>query len=74
MVTKIDVTHAQSREQLHKIISTALQFPDYYGNNWDAFDECATDPDVEMPESVLIIGIDDLSRKPPYASFKLAQR
>jgi len=28
---------------LHEELGAALQFPSYYGENWDAFDECITD-------------------------------
>lgn len=30
-------------EALHNEVAAALQFPDYYGENWDAMDECITD-------------------------------
>ncbi len=30
-------------EALHNEVGAALQFPDYYGENWDAMDECITD-------------------------------
>jgi hypothetical protein len=32
----------------------ALQFPDYFGNNWDAFDECISDLSWLNAESFLI--------------------
>ena len=28
---------------LHNEVAAVLQFPDYYGENWDAMDECITD-------------------------------
>jgi ribonuclease inhibitor len=39
----IDVGGVQTREELHELISRVLNFPGYYGKNWDAFDECIRD-------------------------------
>lgn len=41
-----------------KEYSAAFQFPYYYGNNWNAWDECATDLSWLMFDSVALI-IDD---------------
>ena len=41
-----------------KEYSAAFQFPYYYGNNWSAWDECATDLSWLMFDSVALI-IDD---------------
>jgi RNAse (barnase) inhibitor barstar len=30
-------------EALHNEVAAALQFPNYYGENWNAMDECITD-------------------------------
>ena len=39
--------------------AAALQFPDYFGENWDAFDECLSDMDW-LPVSVgIVLVIDD---------------
>jgi hypothetical protein len=32
-----------SKEVLLKVIDDGLQFPDYFGGNWDAFEECIRD-------------------------------
>ena len=32
-------------EALHNEVAAALQFPNYYGENWNAMDECITDLD-----------------------------
>lgn len=32
-----------SKEQLLDILAKQLRFPDYYGRNWDAFEECLRD-------------------------------
>ena len=44
-----------------KEYSAAFQFPYYYGNNWNAWDECATDLSWLMFDSVALI-IDDYEK------------
>ena len=39
----IDFTGVKYYLQIHEIIKEALDFPDYYGKNWDAFWDCITD-------------------------------
>ncbi len=60
---RIDVGGVESREQLHALLSGAFGFPDYYGMNWDAFDECIRD--VNAPGQVVVSGIESLRRKLP---------
>lgn len=60
---RIDVGGIDSREQLHALLSEAFGFPDYYGMNWDAFDECIRD--VSAPAKVVVSGIESLHRKLP---------
>ena len=42
-------------------VSASLRFPDYFGWNWDAFDECMTDLDW-LQFSEIDIVIDDYSK------------
>lgn len=37
---EIDVSAIQTRKQLHDLLFIELGFPDYYGSNWDAFNDC----------------------------------
>lgn len=36
-------------DDLHAELGTALSFPEYYGKNWDAFDECVADTTFDSP-------------------------
>lgn len=39
----IDFKDVKDRYNMFEIISTVMEFPDYFGNNWDAFWDCITD-------------------------------
>ena len=39
----IDLSSVTDLWDFHDIIAEALDFPDYYGCNWDAFWDCLTD-------------------------------
>ena len=58
----IDFTNVQSYLELHFIIRKALDWPDYYGCNWDAFWDCLTNM-VGRPVHIEIIGLDVIERK-----------
>lgn len=46
----------RSEAALFDEVSAALQFPDHFGENWDAFDECLNDLDwLEESAAVLVI-------------------
>jgi RNAse (barnase) inhibitor barstar len=59
----INVAEVSTREALHQLLADAFQFPDYYGRNWDAFNDCIRD--VELPRRVTIRGLEELRRKLP---------
>jgi RNAse (barnase) inhibitor barstar len=59
----VDVSAARSPEELHTLLAKAFGFPDYYGQNWDAFDECIRD--VPVPDTVEISGIEKLRSRLP---------
>ena len=42
-------------KDLFAVVSTAMQFPDYFGNNWDALDECLGDMDWLPADGYLLI-------------------
>ena len=60
---KVDVGSVTTRHALHALLAEAFQFPDYYGQNWDAFDECIRD--VELPRHVEITGLEALRVRLP---------
>ena len=59
----INVGSAKTSKELHDLLFEAFQFPDYYGSNWDAFDECIRD--VPVPSSIQIIHFDVLQSRLP---------
>ncbi len=58
----IDFTNVDHYLEMHFIIRQALDWPDYYGCNWDAFWDCLTDM-VGRPIHIEIIGLDVIERK-----------
>ena len=55
---EIDVGAAKTAQELHGLLFEAFQFPEYYGRNWDAFDECIRD--VPVPSVIQITHFDVL--------------
>ena len=58
----IDFRKVKSYLEMHFVIREALDFPDYYGCNWDAFWDCLTNM-VGRPIHIEIIGLDVIERK-----------
>ena len=58
----IDFTKVNSYLEMHFVIRQALDWPDYYGCNWDAFWDCLTNM-VGRPIHIEIIGLDVVERK-----------
>lgn len=58
----IDFTNVQHYLEMHFVIRKALDWPDYYGCNWDAFWDCLTNM-VGRPVHIEIIGLDVIERK-----------
>ena len=61
----IDVSSVRTAQELHDLLRSALGFPDYYGNNWDAFNECISDLAIDLPKQVRVRGMTSLSRRLP---------
>ena len=58
----LDFTNVTHFLEVHYIIKTSLDFPDYYGCNWSAFWDCLTDMYGD-PIHIEIIGLDVIERK-----------
>ncbi|MFT4049170.1 MAG: barstar family protein [Solirubrobacterales bacterium] len=54
-VTSIDGRDARSVSPLMTKIARGLDFPDYFGANWPAMDECLTDLDWLMPLAGVVV-------------------
>jgi len=60
---EIDVSEVRSREELHELLYQAFGFPEYYGQNWDAFDECIRD--VVAPDAIRVSGLESMRFRLP---------
>jgi RNAse (barnase) inhibitor barstar len=44
----------RSQEDLFRELARVLEFPDYFGHNWDAVSDCLSDLDTEQPLALLM--------------------
>ena len=51
---ELNVSTINDEVELHRYLYRAFNFPDYYGNNWDAFDECIQE--ISRPNEIKVIG------------------
>lgn len=58
----LDFSNIEHYTDIHNIIKKELDFPDYYGCNWDAFWDCLTDM-VGRPVNIRIIGIENVEER-----------
>lgn len=54
-IAAIDGNECKSKEDFFTKTSAALQFPDYFGNNWDSFSECLCDCSWITQKKILIV-------------------
>ena len=50
-----NISHVQNELDLFSVISSTLKFPEYFGKNWDALDECLTDLDWLDEKGYLLV-------------------
>ena len=63
---KIEIKSGMGMDAIHTLLASALEFPDYYGGNWDAFDECVNDDDASNPpEKLFVLGWDNFVSEHP---------
>ena len=67
-VAEVDASGVRDERDLMTILGSALNFPDYYRPNWDAFDDCIGDMMREdsAPIALLVIDADRLLAESPY--------
>ena len=58
----VDFSKVNYYLEMHAVIMYSLEFPDYYGCNWDAFWDCLTDMYGD-PIYIKIIGLEVIERK-----------
>ena len=63
-IIKIDLSQINNVDELHSTLSNALDFPDWYGKNWDAFWDAITTL-VEMPSVLEFSGWAAFSSRMP---------
>ncbi|MEU0391894.1 barstar family protein [Streptomyces sp. NPDC006208] len=57
---EVDASDVTTEDDLLVLLGKAYKFPEYYGENWDAFLDCYADV-VEADESPLVLAIHGLS-------------
>lgn len=60
----IEVTNVRTNKELHLLLKEKLKFPDYYGENWDAFWDTITGM-VELPNKIEFVGWSELAKRLP---------
>ncbi|WP_017904433.1 barstar family protein [Pseudomonas asplenii] len=63
-LVEVDLRSAESSDEVHSTLSNALEFPGWYGRNWDAFWDAITGL-VPMPRRLKILGWESFSRRLP---------
>ncbi len=58
----LDFRNVKYYTHMHLVIKESLDFPDYYGENWDAFWDCLTDM-IGDKIHIEILGLDIIERK-----------
>lgn len=68
----VDFTNVEHYPEMHSVIRRAMDWPDYYGCNWDAFWDCLTNM-LGRPIHIEIIGLDVIERRFGDAAMKMIE-
>lgn len=60
----IDLSNIETPKELQIVLKEKLEFPDFYGKNWNAFWDAITGL-VELPESIVFENWKDLEKNMP---------
>ena len=71
-IVTIDLREVISSKDLQIVLMEKLEFPDFYGKNWNAFWDSITGL-VEMPQKIIFLGWDTFSVKLPKDAEMLMQ-
>lgn len=55
IVNSGSVANVRSDKDLFAVVGSAMQFPDYFGSNWDALDECLGDMEWLPADSYCLV-------------------
>lgn len=59
---EIDASEIGDDQSLFDALADALSFPDYFGGNWDALDECLVDLDLQRSPRGFVLKISNSQR------------
>lgn len=54
-VSRLDLSAAKDKDGLLKRIALTLEFPDWFGHNWDALQDCLTDLSWQPAEGYVML-------------------
>lgn len=62
----LDFSKVQTSDELHSLVADKLEFPSWYGRNFDALWDCIRDPQLSnIPVELCVTGLSDLARRLP---------
>ncbi|WP_419471593.1 barstar family protein [Gottfriedia acidiceleris] len=59
-ILTIDVSYVKTNKDLHLLLKEKLRFPDFYGENWDAFWDAITGFVAPLPKKIIFLGWSEL--------------